>query len=122
VTDRSVRRRGSGLFDHTKVFEEKLPAPFLALFGQHDGFSLSDRIKDNSIAVQSPQCIPVVAFPGATIAALSEKKQRKHSVIDFVFVVLHAHNRECFEARVDPSSQRNVSTGSASNLGVASFA
>ena len=65
-------------------------APLLTLFGEHDGFCLTHRIKNHPLFVQTVHRIPVVSFPCACAVMECEKQKREHHLIDFVFVVFHA--------------------------------
>ena len=64
-------------------------AALFSLFREQNRFRFAHRIADHPFLVEPAHGIPVVAFPGATVAVEREKKKREHHLVDFVFVVVH---------------------------------
>ena len=67
--------------------------------GEQDRFGLPNRIADQPLCVEPAQGIPVVPFPSAAFVVEGEKEQRKHHLVDFVLIAVHAVKLALFEAR-----------------------
>jgi len=82
--------RNQKLVRYAKMDSEQFFAALLALFGQNNRLSLSNRIENHPFLMQPSQGVPIVPLPCSPVIVVNrEKKERENRVVDLVLIVIH---------------------------------